>query len=245
MAIDKLRREIVLSVRGSNNLRNFITDVNFIWRGCALVKNCFLHSGFLQSWDEIQDAAKQTISSTSAQNPGFRVVATGHSLGGAVATLAAAYLRRDGIPVDIFSYGSPRVGNGAFAQWMTKAPGAQWRVTHADDPVPRLPPIIFGYRHISPEYWLVGVKAGETTVTPAQVKACPGIANTQCNAGTFGLNIPAHLDYLGPISECGPPSIQLRRRDDVDKAELERRLNDWSRKDQEFVKEQEENSESV
>ncbi len=82
------------------------------------------------------------------------MVATGHSLGGAVATLAAAYLRAAGNAVDLYTYGSPRVGNDAFANFVSAQAGLEIRVTHLDDPVPRLPPLLFSYRHTSPEYWL-------------------------------------------------------------------------------------------
>src|SRR5688572_14073083 len=109
VATDHARKEIVLSVRGSNNVRNFITDVVFAWTSCPFVSDCKVHKGFQAAWDEISSAAQSAIKSARAANPGYRVVATGHSLGGAVATLGAVYMRRNGITVDVYSYGSPRV----------------------------------------------------------------------------------------------------------------------------------------
>ncbi|KAK2608739.1 hypothetical protein QQS21_002728 [Conoideocrella luteorostrata] len=252
VAVDKIRKEIVLSVRGSNNIRNFITDIIFAWQRCDFVNDCKVHTGFAKSWEEIQDSATRAMKTARDQYPGYRLVATGHSLGGSVATLGAAYMRRNGFPVDVYTYGSPRVGNDAFANWMTSQPGGQWRITHDADPVPRLPPIFVGYRHISPEYWLSNGRDSQNDYPISQVEVCRGIANTECNGGTFGLDVTAHLHYLGDTSGCsGFPlkwkrdDVSIRpqdhrldgwRRDDPSNEELEQRLNEWSQKDQEFVK---------
>ena len=234
VAVDHVRKEIVLAVRGSNNIRNFITDVIFSWQGCDLTANCKVHTGFATAWAEIQEQAKNAVWSALGSNNGYRVVVAGHSLGGAVATLAGAYLRRDGLACDVYTFGSPRVGNDHFANWMVAQNGKEWRMTHRDDPVPRLPPIFIGYRHISPEYWLDGGSADQATYPLSSVRICTGIANVACNGGTFGLNIISHLHYLSDTSGCGNP-FQWKR-DDVSNKELEQRLNAWSQKDQDFVK---------
>jgi len=155
------------------------------------------------------------------------VVATGHSLGGAVATLAAAYLRAAGNAVDLYTYGSPRVGNDAFANFVSAQAGLEIRVTHLDDPVPRLPPLLFSYRHTSPEYWLYDGGATTTNYGVSDVKVCTGSANTACNAGTGGLDIDAHLYYLGPISGCSQ-GFDFKKRADpapLTDAQLAERLN--------------------
>lgn len=128
---------------------------------------------------------------------------TGHSLGAAVATIAAATLRKQqpSASIDLFTYGSPRVGNAAFADFVTAQAGAEFRVTHLDDPVPRLPPAEFGYRHTSPEYWLSTGTATTTDYGVADVKVCQG-TDTSCNAGTLGLNTDAHLYYFEAIAGC-------------------------------------------
>ena len=131
-------------------------------------------------------------------------------------------------------FGSPRVGNDHFANWMTAQQGGQWRVTHRDDPVPRLPPIFVGYRHISPEYWLVGGDAAQKDYAIDQIRVCYGIDNTACNGGTFGFNIISHLYYLGETSGCTGFPLLLRR--DISNEALEQRLDEWSWRDQQFVK---------
>jgi hypothetical protein len=228
VAVDNARKDIILSIRGSNNVRNFITDVVFAVVPCNdLVSGCLVHAGFNQAWKEIEKAATAAVSAAAAANPDYRIVATGHSLGGAVSSIAAAYLRKLSLPVDIYNYGSPRVGNGKFAQFVTDQAGFEFRVTHVDDPVPRLPPIVFGYRHTSPEYWLSNGDGAKLDYAPEEVQVCEGLANIRCNAKpSLTLNTEAHNNYLIPIAACGPP-ISLREADISDEA-LAERLYAWS-----------------
>ena len=236
VAVDHARSEIVLSIRGSNNIRNFVTDIIFAFEHCDLVDRCLVHSGFAAGWEEIKNAATSALTRAHIANPDYKFIITGHSLGGAVATLATAYLRREGFIADAYTYGAPRVGNSHFADFLTNQPGGQWRVTHRDDPVPRLPPIFLGYRHISPEYWLAHGESKQTDYRMSDIEMCPGNANTGCNAGTLGFNVVAHLYYLGSTAGCAPsPLVWKRDEQDISDEELEQRLNEWSQKDQDFA----------
>lgn len=53
------------------------------------------------------------VKAASTTYSSYKIITTSHSLGAATATLGAAYLRRAGHTVDVYTYGSPRVGNGA------------------------------------------------------------------------------------------------------------------------------------
>lgn len=227
-------------MRGSNNVRNFITDVVFTWTDCPFVSECKVHKGFQAAWDEISAPAQAAVTKAVNENPGYRVVATGHSLGGAVATLGAVYMRANGRSVDVYSYGSPRVGNDHFANFVASQGAGEYRVTHTDDPVPRLPPIIFGYRHTTPEYWL-STDASSNDYPLSDIRVCEGIASIRCNGGTFGLNVDSHGSYFIDVSGCSPMTMKTMAvsapsaQDDVSDEELEQRLNNWSQKDQDFV----------
>ncbi len=83
----------------------------------------------------------------------------GHSLGGALATHAVADLIKSGHKISLFeSYGSPRVGNPAFVTWFENLyPSVlKPRVTHGKDPVPHLPPMIWGFQHVKTEIFYAG-----------------------------------------------------------------------------------------
>lgn len=236
VSVDDTRREIVFSTRGSHNIRNFITDVLFAKRDCSeFTSGCKMHKGFSDSWNEIKDAATSAIKEAQSANPGYKLVITGHSLGGAVAALGGAYLRKAGIACDIYTFGAPRVGNDVFANFADGQSGGLFRMTHIDDPVPRLPPMIFSYRHSGPEYWLSNGGAMQDKYQPSDVKVCPGIAPIGCNAGTFGFDILAHLHYLTDTSDCAPVAIKWKRGESPSDDELKVRFTDWSKKDQALV----------
>jgi len=55
------------------------------------------------------------------------------------------------------SFGQPRIGDQTTSQYITNqapAQGNNYRITHTNDPVPRLPFQAMGYEHISPEYYI-------------------------------------------------------------------------------------------
>lgn len=215
VGIDHVKQEIVLSFRGSVSIRNWIADFDFSHDDCDEdlgYPGCEVHSGFRDAWQDAEPLATSYITASLALYPTYSLVLTGHSLGAATATVAAAYLRAAGQRCDLYTYGSPRVGNEEFAQYMSATVnGSTYRVTHFDDPVPKLPlsSALFGsYRHISPEYWLMPENS-TTTPSVADFEVCPGTKNESCNAGTGGLDIAAHSAYFGTLSACGNITYQI------------------------------------
>ncbi|OTA67853.1 lipase [Hypoxylon sp. EC38] len=242
---DDTNKLIVTSIKGSESIRNWIADLSFIAVPCDLVDGCLIHAGFLTAYNEIEDDMMAALKEAKKANPSYRTVFTGHSLGGAVATVAAANARNEGYDADLITYGSPRVGNQEFVDFVTNQTGAEYRVTHLDDPVPRLPPIILNYRHTSPEYWLSSGDANKTDFTTSDIKVCEGFANTDCNGGTGGLDVDAHVFYFEHISGCGQDGLSFKARDvthdmattepkDISDEELLARLEDWVAQDREF-----------
>jgi hypothetical protein len=79
---------------------------------------------------------------------------TGHSLGAGVATVFAARLLASRTPykLALYTFGSPRVGNDEFARALNQqfagASSPIVRYHHDGDPVPTLPPAIFGFTHV-------------------------------------------------------------------------------------------------
>lgn len=142
--------------------------------------------------------------------PHYAIIATGHSLGGAIATLAAASARAANGSADLYTYGSPRVGNTAFVEYVESLPGGNYRLTHSADPVPLLPPSVLGYRHLSPEYWLVG----DSTLAGFGVRnvtVCEGLLNFECNGGTLWSTISPieHSYYFQKVSGCEDDSWDI------------------------------------
>ncbi|KAK1783584.1 Alpha/Beta hydrolase protein [Copromyces sp. CBS 386.78] len=238
VSVDPVKKVITVSFRGSSSVRNWMANVVFVQSSCSdLVSGCLVHTGFYTAWNEVATKVTAAVKSAKATYPSYSIGVTGHSLGGAVATLAAAYLRKAGYTADLYTFGSPRVGNKAFAAFTTSQSGEEYRVTHDKDPVPRLPPIVFNYRHTSPEWWL---KVPSPTTT-SQVKICTGYASISCNAGTLGLEVDDHTDYFGGIAACSAGGFNWKRDDfnvaatNITDEELEVRLNTWVAEDVDYV----------
>jgi len=104
-----------------------------------------VHSGFRSGVDEVWGEVLSGIA--SAAKP---VVFTGHSLGGALATLAAARTHQAGHTVaGVYTFGQPRVGRGDFRSAYEDALGeVTYRLINHIDIVTRIPLMIQGYRHV-------------------------------------------------------------------------------------------------
>jgi predicted lipase len=82
----------------------------------------------------------------------------GHSLGGAIATLATYEIKKiyPNDDVKTYIFGAPRVGNKAFyLKFKSMTDNNVFRVVHMDDVVPHIP-VDFsndGYHHIQQEVW--------------------------------------------------------------------------------------------
>jgi pimeloyl-ACP methyl ester carboxylesterase len=100
-----------------------------------------VHSGFLNAFSQISDLLDARV---QAKQPGQALWLAGHSLGGALATLAAAHLGRDTIQ-GLYTYGCPRVGDAVFAAVLPQQ--SYYRFVHRDDWVTTVPPEILGYVH--------------------------------------------------------------------------------------------------
>ena len=207
LAVDDTNKVIVLAFRGSVSSENWHQDLKMLKvHHLDLCDKCHIHKGFWESWVQIRDEIKERVQQLVAAYPEYRFVITGHSLGGAVATLAAGDIRKvsDDLAkrTELFTFGSPRVGNKAAAKFLSKQSSLSYRITSIDDPVPRLPAITFNYRHTSPEYWIF---ANPENPGSRNILVLNGYYNICGNSGTTGLNFERHGQYFSKsLAECGP-----------------------------------------
>ncbi|KAI5787100.1 Alpha/Beta hydrolase protein [Geopyxis carbonaria] len=196
VARDDTTRTIVVAFRGSHSVQNWLSNlaagkVSVPW--CA---GCRAHSGFVAAWQEDRARILAAVGTLRAAYPDYGVATVGHSLGGALAQLAAADMRAtQGLTVAAYTFGSPRIGNDALSKWISKQ-GPNYRVTHADDPVPRLPLMLMGYTHVSPEYHIA---KGDDEIKAQDVNVLEGTVNFGGNTaddGVVSVDINAHLRYL-------------------------------------------------
>lgn len=101
VAIDHCREYIIVSFRGSKSVRNWGTDFEFIPVQTDLCDTCNVHAGFADCWNDARPGVISSVVQSHNDWPDYQLVVTGHSLGAAIATLAAAALRRDGHSLEL------------------------------------------------------------------------------------------------------------------------------------------------
>lgn len=133
----------ILAFRGTegNSLRDIISDLRVrFYRGKSQERReGKVHTGFNKAYGQVAENVEAAIEELSDRP----VYITGHSLGGAIATITARENRHDNIAA-IYTFGSPRVGTGD-VEVEIKAP--VYRVVNRADLVARVPFLFMGYRH--------------------------------------------------------------------------------------------------
>jgi len=108
-----------------------------------------VHRGFKREVDDIWPILEQSLKSNDKT-----LWFTGHSLGGAMATICAGRCMLSHIksnPTQIYTFGSPRVGDKRYINFV-KVDHVRW--VHNNDIVPKVPPAWLGYRHTGDEHYL-------------------------------------------------------------------------------------------
>lgn len=198
--------------RGTYSVANWIADLEIKLVDTPICSSCKVHDGFNQAFLERQSAVVTAVNNAKAAHPSYGLVITGHSLGAAVATITGAYFHSHGLNCDIYTYGSPRVGNAAFANYASStSQGSIYRITHLNDPVPQLPPggslaWLTNYYHTTPEYWLSDGSYDTVDYGCSDIRVCTGINPKGCAEGVIMWNtdVFSHAYYLCSISSCDP-----------------------------------------
>lgn len=147
---------LILCFRGTESKRDAILDgkrnkIPFQVEDRVVGK---VHEGFAEAANAIRKQVEEFVAKHSS---GKRIWITGHSLGGAIATLVAAGIAHSRGPEalgGIYTFGQPRVGNGTFKRMLIEKLGGKpevqrkvFRIYRCADPVAMMPR--FGYRHVT------------------------------------------------------------------------------------------------
>ena len=153
---------LLICFRGTESKKDILLDIN-ISRSKFIVPNynikMYVHEGFLTQFNEVCHDLTNEIESykndISIDNKKKKIIFTGHSLGGALATLGTCYfsiLNRD-LSVNCITYGSPRVGCNEFKKKFNKYCDKSFRYVNENDPVPSLPSS-WRYKHVKGCNWI-------------------------------------------------------------------------------------------
>jgi pimeloyl-ACP methyl ester carboxylesterase len=127
---------VYITFRGTSSLKDAMIDLNL---SRYRIKNKIkVHEGFYTQFKSVElELTKRLLKSDDAT----KIVFAGHSLGGALAQIAAAYYGEifDFSYVACHTFGSPRVGNSHFVEWFEKNVDENVRVVNKRDPIPMVP----------------------------------------------------------------------------------------------------------
>ncbi|KMJ57705.1 hypothetical protein AB685_12670 [Bacillus sp. LL01] len=132
---------IVVSFRGTQTDLDWISDAEIFQRPFPYSgsSNLLVHGGFLSVYESMRD---ELLNSMNKLDPSKTLFVTGHSLGGALATLFSldCAINSKFPSIYMYNYGSPRIGDEAFSRVYNEYVPASIRFVNLADLVPFVPP---------------------------------------------------------------------------------------------------------
>jgi len=141
VAFDNETKNVIICFRGTepDQLSDLLADLR-AWPKRAQEKGR-VHSGFANALNLVYSEIVEYLNAQHFDDD-CRITCTGHSLGAALATIMASRLDAN----ELYTYGSPRVGDRHFVNEMTNDKIKHYRFVNNNDIVTRVPPPIV-YRH--------------------------------------------------------------------------------------------------
>ncbi|MDA3926391.1 MAG: lipase family protein [Kiritimatiellae bacterium] len=135
LVLSKTNNVLILAFRGteSNSIKDIKSDAKAKTTGCE--SGGKVHSGFKEAYEQVAIEIQKTLNLEKYE--GIPLFISGHSLGGALATIAAKRLTHKAGIAACYTFGSPRVGD---EDWMENIKTPIYRLVNAADCVTMMPP---------------------------------------------------------------------------------------------------------
>jgi hypothetical protein len=190
---------ITVAFRGSYNTANWYLDLDYFFTPYETgPEGAEVHRGFYDAYLGLSYQVIDAVRGYLRDHPDATIQVTGHSLGASIATFAALDIKEQIKPsnkFDFYTFGSPRVGNENFTNYLWTQFPDYYRVTHTNDIVPHLPAVEMGFNHAGHEVWYYDYD------NVSLFKICPNKPgeeeNWDCSDSYYLYDPGAHLDYLG------------------------------------------------
>lgn len=133
------KRDIVFSFRGTKTLADGLTNATANAKGTQSGE--LVHNGFQGTLNSMIPEIKAFLKRSQSSEV-LNIHCVGHSLGGALATLAANWLKSSSeisAKVHLYTFGAPRVGGKNFSINATQRVDSIFRCVNGADPVPKVP----------------------------------------------------------------------------------------------------------
>ena len=152
---------LLVCFRGTESTTDILKDLNITRTEFYIpgyVKDTlYVHEGFHTQFDEVYESISKDILNYLENNDykSKNIIFTGHSLGGALATLGACYygVIYPDISMNCVTFGSPRVGCDKFSLVFDKYCNKSYRFVNENDPVPSLP-TSWRFKHVKGCNWI-------------------------------------------------------------------------------------------
>lgn len=150
---------IYVVFRGTDKGIDWITNLRFRQKvypyGDTSDTGVRFHRGFMAAYFAVRDA----LLAKAKAYPEASLIVTGHSLGGAIATIAALDLQYNLVqhtnqPIQLYTFGAPRVGNSALVESFRRRVPQSYRFVNGWDLITRVPRFWQGYAHVPEEQFL-------------------------------------------------------------------------------------------
>ncbi|KAL9685978.1 hypothetical protein QQ045_023433 [Rhodiola kirilowii] len=173
VGVDKDINAIVIAFRGTqeHSIQNWVEDL--YWKQLDVsypgMPDAMVHHGFYFAYHNttMRPGILSAIKTANEIYGEMKIIVTGHSMGGAMASLCGLDLavNHNANEVQVMTFGQPRIGNAAFATYYRQLVPNTIRVTNEHDIVPHLPPYYprfpqKTYHHIPREVWLYNIGVG-------------------------------------------------------------------------------------
>lgn len=204
-----------------------------VWQNLATISDARptaqtdTHAGFeLAAGAAAEKVAQATQISRQSQKPLF---ISGHSLGAALAALAAQMVVAEGpAPRAVYTFGMPRVGGSRFqASYDANLGEVTYRLVHGDDLVARVPMSSLGFRHVGQLLQCAAGSKFDATQPLSPIGSdAPAFAQQFANIFVHGVNNILSGQILsapgpgtfGPLFRFLPPEIRDHLQDSYYKA---------------------------
>ena len=146
----------LLVFRGTEGFRDWLSDFNVVRVRMSvdtltMADEPLVHFGFIRQYRTLEDKIHDFLGPC----PSGTLHVSGHSLGGALATVACIQLhfRYPKLDIRCYTFGSPRPGDAAFAAKFKESVSSSYRFLHEKDPVTATP-TTWRYQHVCGGRWI-------------------------------------------------------------------------------------------
>jgi hypothetical protein len=159
VGVESSAKEIIITHRGTMNFSGGLLGFSYDKvRMRNTPEGVLVHEGYLKVYESLASQINEFVLEMleDPKYKGYKVIITGHSLGGVVSTIHAVDVafkfKEKGFETELFSYHSPRPGNNGFREHAINQNFTIARFTNKSDFISQMVPRQLNFTHIPGEF---------------------------------------------------------------------------------------------